>query len=458
MITGDFGELKASEGPSTSLKEGGPLTAEALAAATQRLRQTGLFDSVNVLMPNLCPTPDPTCIASNGDVNAVVVVQERDDFLAQVDVSAGYSSYSGLFGTIGPSQQNLWGRGIYVSGSVTEGTNIQDYEGTVRIPRWLMRKAWLIDDLPDQLRNNLQTELTGFIRSQITPNFGEVHTKGFSTALTYAQPPVTRPTPGKRVGTLVLGLHYDFRIRDRNIDSLRPIGVNNDSPQVPVSTTTGSIGLTLDIDRRVDRRGSLSPLSPEDGYHLGAGAAIASTYLFGDDDFLKFFATGTKYFPVGKNLVVRTDLRVDWGVPLFGAVLLPEVERFFAGGDDTVRGYNDDRMSTEIVQVGVPPLGNITQLRILPNGGNIRFMGSIDAQLHVYSVFSTAVFSDAGLITNQISTVRATDVRPSVGMALLRAVTPFGTFAFEYAVPLVPQLGDDPRGRFHIWFAARAQF
>ena len=38
-------------------------------------------------------------------------------------------------------------------------------------------------------------------------------------------------------------------------------------------------------------------------------------------------------------------------------MLLPEVERFFAGGDTTVRGYKDDRLATEIVQVGVPPLG-----------------------------------------------------------------------------------------------------
>jgi hypothetical protein len=43
-------------------------------------------------------------------------------------------------------------------------------------------------------------------------------------------------------------------------------------------------------------------------------------------------------------------------------------------------------------------------------------------------------------------------------MGLLRVVTSFGVGAVEYAVPLRPELGDDPRGRFHISFAARAQF
>ena len=50
------------------------------------------------------------------------------------------------------------------------------------------------------------------------------------------------------------------------------------------------------------------------------------------------------------------------------------------------------------------------------------------------------------------------NIRPSVGMALFRIVTPFGAFAWERAIPLRPRLGDDPRGRWHISFAARAQF
>ena len=112
----------------------------------------------------------------------------------------------------------------------------------------------------------------------------------------------------------------------------------------------------------------------------------------------------------------------------------------------------------EILQVGVPPINNIQQVRILPAGGNIRVMSSLDAQLRIYRLFATAVFVDAGLVANQWSTVTVDDIRPSVGMALFRLVTPFGALAWERAIPLRPQLGDDPRGRWHISFAARAQF
>ncbi len=449
VITGANGELK--------LFEGQPLTADSLAQAAQKLRATGLFDSVSVQLPNLCSTPDPACIPASNEVNAVVVVQERYDYLAQVELSTGYSSYSSFFGTVALSQRNIAGLGIYGEASVTEGTKIFSVDGTLRIPRWLMRRAQRALGIGTP-SDNLQTELTGFIRNQDTPNFGEVQTKGLSLALTYAPPARARSTPTAHAQSFVVGLHYDFRLRDRNIDALRPIGVDSDQSQVPVSTRTGSVGLTVELDRRVDRHGSLSPLSPEAGYRVGATASIASVYLLGQDEFIKLTATGTKYWPVGANLVIRADLRYDQGLPLFGAVLLPEVERYFAGGDSTVRGYDDDKLSTEIVQVTVPPLGTVQQLRILPSGGNIRAMSSLDAQLHVYSVFATALFTDAGMITNQWSTVTPHDVRPSVGMALLRAVTPFGTLAVEYAVPLLPHLGDDPRGRFHISFAARAQF
>jgi outer membrane protein assembly factor BamA len=216
--------------------------------------------------------------------------------------------------------------------------------------------------------------------------------------------------------------------------------------------------VTFEWEQRTDRLGSLSPLAPQAGFRFDAQASIASPYLLGQDTFIKVSAAGSKYWPLGEYFVLRSDLRYDQGFPLGGAALLPEVERFFAGGDATVRGYDDERLATELVQVGVPPLDNIQQIRILPSGGNIRVIGSLDAQVRIYKALASALFFDAGMIKNQWSAVTVDDIRPSVGMALFRIVTPFGAFAFERAIPLRPRLGDDPRGRWHISFAARAQF
>ncbi|MEO8700811.1 MAG: POTRA domain-containing protein [Kofleriaceae bacterium] len=456
VIRGNFRTRDSIISGELKLKEGGLLTSDALAESTRRLRNTGLFDSVNIKMPDLDTT-------SGGAVNAVVEVTERYDFRTQVDLEVGYSSFNGAFIKLIPGFKNLFGTGISLDLAGTIGINAgqlvdQDLELrqlsgelTLRIPSWLVRRRLPIE---------AQIELNAFHRRQDTPRFGILRTTGVTLGMsrTWNHP---RNATRKQANAQTLGIHYDYRSRQRNIDVLRPIGADDDDSQVPITTTIGSFGLSYEWEQRVDRSGSLQPLAPESGFRWDAQLSFAwppFSINIGQDTFIKASVGGSYYVPVGDALVLRADARYDHGFPLGGAALLPEVERFFGGGDSTVRGYDDDRLATEIVQVGLPPLENITQIRILPAGGNIRVLGSADAQLRIYKLLSTALFFDAGLITNQWSTVTADDIRPSVGMALIRLVTPFGAFAFERAVPLRPRLGDDPRGRWHISFAARAQF
>lgn len=438
---------------------GTPLTQDVLADASRKLRNTGLFDGVNIALPDLDTI-------SAGEVNAVVEVVERYDFRALIETELGHSSFNGTFVKLLPSFRNLFGRGISLDLNGTVGIATDEFlassdlrlrqlaaEATLRFPRWLSGAAGL-GLVPEWLE--FQTELTAFRRRQDTPRFGLLTTDGATLALTRSW---SEPRTAKRSAyAITVGLQYDFRLRERLVDVLRPSGADDDQTQVPVSTRTGAIGVRAELERRVDRSGALSPLAPEAGYRLEGQASIAAPWLAGQATFVKLSAAGTRFWPIGDNLVIRADGRYDQGIPLAGAVLLPEVERFFAGGDTTVRGYEDDRLATEIISVGVPPLDNVQQLRILPSGGNIRAMASLDAQLRIYKVFATAAFVDAGLITNQWGTVTEDDIRPSIGIALFRIVTPFGIGALERAMPLQPQLGDNPRGRWHLSFAARAQF
>jgi outer membrane protein assembly factor BamA len=453
VIRGNFRTRNSIILSELGLKQGAPFTQDALADGARRLRNTALFDAVTVTMPDLDTT-------NAGEVNAVVEVVERYDFLTQVDAELGYSSYNGAFLKLIPSFKNLFGIGVSFDVAGTVGLDLTRYlrngdvalrqlsaEATLRAPQWLSPRFSPVE---------FQTELTAFHRRQDTPRFGVVTTDGATLTL-------SRTWERKRIGAraaraITTGLHYDFRLRERPIDVLRPVGADNDQTQVPISTRTGSVGLTFEWEQRVDRQGTLSPLAPEAGFRFEATASVASLYFGGQDNFLKVSTAGSKYWPIGANLVLRADLRYDQGLPLGTAVLLPEVERFFAGGDSTVRGYDDERLATEILQVGLPPINNIQQIRLLPAGGNIRVMSSLDAQVRIWRLLASALFVDAGMIANQWSTVAVDDVRPSIGVALFRVVTPFGAFAWERAIPLNPHLGDDPRGRWHISFAARAQF
>lgn len=417
-------------------REGQPLTSELSSEGQSRLRATGLFDRVSIAY-----------LEGDGVKHAIVQIEERYDSRVQGELEGGISTVTNelsTFGKVGASVPNLFGIGLTGTASMTLGTELTFYEATLRIPRFLLRRIFR--------RSLFDAELNAFWREQNTDRFGNLLTKGFTVATSRSWQRNHTPTqPGRLLST---GLRYDFRLRDRQLESIRPAGVDSDESQIPVTTRSGALALSFEWEQRITRSGALAPLSPEDGFRLEASVAFASPALFGQDTFLKLGGSAQVYWPLGKKLLLRTDLRYDHGIPLGGESVLPEVERFFAGGDSTVRGYDEDRLATEIIEQGVPPYSSTRQVRVLAAGGNIRAIASVDAQLRITGPLAAAMFSDAGIVTNDWRAADTGDIRPGAGMAV-RVILPFGAVSLEYAVPLRPRLGDDPRGRIHFGFAMR---
>ena len=417
------------------LTQGQMLTADLASEAQSRLRATGLFNAVNV-----------SYLHAEDASHAVVQVEERFDSPLQLDLEGGASYLNGR--DINPfikgrvNLPNLLGRGVNVDLAVTKGTQLFFIDSSLRIPRFLVHWSPVVFD----------TELSAFWHQQDTDRFGSLLTKGLTLASSRSWQ--RNSTGGHPARALSTGLRYDFRVRDRQLETIRPAGTDSSETRIPVTTRAGALALTFEWEQRVTRTGTLSPLAPEDGFRLQASVSFASPYLLGQDTFLKLGASAQVYWPVGSRLLVRTDLRYDHGIALGGEVVLPEVERFFAGGDSTVRGYDEDRLATEIVEQLVPPLSGVKQVRVLAAGGNIRAISSIDGQVRMTKSLAAAMFLDAGIITNDWRAARPDDVRPGTGMAL-RALLPVGAISLEYAIPLRTKLGDDPRGRIHFGFAMR---
>jgi outer membrane protein assembly factor BamA len=460
--------------------EGERLTADVYGRGPAQLRTTGLFNMVNVELANFEETSD-------GTVNVVVRVEERHVGRGWVISELGYSTLKGVFIGVQPVFPNLpspfeWMRGVLggrkcrmscgiglqASANVTLGFQEFPFQKSfpflnyaygsadlsLRAPRWIARRL---------VGLAFDTELAVFLREQETERFGRLTTFGGSLAATKGwQRLRTENKPARSIAWTML--RYDFRHRNRDEDAIRPAGADIDESRVPVPTTTAAIGTEIIWDQRTDRVGNLSPLVPERGFQISGGVSYAHPVLslgFGDDTFIKAFASGQAYRTVSNRVLLRVDGRLDHGFPLGGAVLLPEVERYFAGGDTTVRGFEEDRLATEIIEAGVPPFGDVSQLRVLPAGGNIRALASIDAQIRVAQFpgtslpIASAVFVDAGLVRNSWNRIQLDDIRPSIGLSLFRVLTPVGSFAVDYAVPMFPQLGDNPRGRLHISVALR---
>ena len=96
------------------------------------------------------------------------------------------------------------------------------------------------------------------------------------------------------------------------------------------------------------------------------------------------------------------------------------------------------------------PLGGASAFRVVPEGGNIRFLNTVELQFPISKsflglpmVWSGALFFDSGAIVNGLDQFRWQDLRHSVGISLLRLITPVGPLSIEYAYPLTQTLAEE---------------
>ena len=399
------------------IKEGDPLTLDALDAAQTRLRTT--------LFTNARPAR-----LGRDRVHLIFNVEELYDNFGTFEFGAGYSTDANLFVSANYGVNNIFGVGLAFIGTAEAALKPRiRVEGTLRFPEWLIRRAI---GLPVKL------DLTGRFRLEQTPRFGLLQTIG------------TTATLSRMLGDgIYLSLKYDWNSFARSVDLVRAPGQDLNLQQARITTTTASLGPALVVDKRTP-----SPFAPSQGYFLSAAVSLASTYLGGTDDFVKLGLSGQVFFPLGSRVLFSTSLRYDQGFPLGGEVLLPDVERFSAGGDTSVRGFEEDRLKTEVIRTPLDPSSGVTAFRVVPAGGNIRLIHKADLQFKVWQLLdwpvATALFIDTGIVTNSWQGFELGQLRHALGVAFFRWVTSGGSFSFEYAFPLDPQLGDNPLGQFHL--------
>jgi outer membrane protein assembly factor BamA len=225
-------------------------------------------------------------------------------------------------------------------------------------------------------------------------------------------------------------------------------------------------------DRRIGSDGLPNVLSPTKGWLLQAsvgwafpgatGVTAADVFLGagGDHNFLILSGQALGLYPVrlgGAQFQLLAHLRYDEGIP-FGESALPVVERYFAGGDTATRGYDTDQLKTEIVRQNVAPLPGSPGFRVVPQGGNIRLLSTLEIQFPIAKTFLGlswpwvgAVFYDVGAIADAPNLIRTSDFRHAIGISLLRVLTPFGPLSLEYAYPLTQTLAEE-RWKTDPWY------
>jgi outer membrane protein insertion porin family len=185
-------------------------------------------------------------------------------------------------------------------------------------------------------------------------------------------------------------------------------------------------------------------LVPTRGFKVTAGVEVALPALsFGEghDTFMKFYARGLSVVPLLSKLSLRYSIRYDQGLPFGGSAVLPKVERYYAGGDTTIRGYQLDWALTETLRS--PATAGMTYVQYRPLGGNLRILQNIDLQFPISAPLYGSIFLDSGMVGYYVGNISAGDFRHGIGFSPLILKLPVGDVSLSFAIPLNRHPGDD---------------
>ncbi|MEJ2514925.1 MAG: BamA/TamA family outer membrane protein [Gammaproteobacteria bacterium] len=156
------------------------------------------------------------------------------------------------------------------------------------------------------------------------------------------------------------------------------------------------------------------PITPVRGWRLRGELRGSHSALGAQSDFLRFHGLAHWVMPVGEDwdIFLRTEVGIS-GVEGFGN--LPASQRFYAGGDQSVRGYGYQDLS--------PRDGDGNRI-----GGRHMVFGSIEFSRRITRLFSGAIFLDAGNAFN----AWGDPVEVSAGLGV-HVHTPVGRVRLEVA-------------------------
>lgn len=200
-------------------------------------------------------------------------------------------------------------------------------------------------------------------------------------------------------------------------------------PQVRLSSVSSSVIR----DTRID------PIDPTTGSLLGADAELAARRIGSQVGYIKTFLQGFSYRQLGgsRNIVAVLGARMGLAAGFRRVVQaegqpeaivvddLPASERFYAGGDSTVRGFALDRLGTPET---IDPSG-------FPKGGHGLIVLNTELRIPLRGVLGAVAFVDAGNVFSNVEAIDLTDLRAAVGFGL-RYRSPVGPIRVDLGIKL----------------------
>jgi outer membrane protein insertion porin family len=173
-------------------------------------------------------------------------------------------------------------------------------------------------------------------------------------------------------------------------------------------------------------------VAPQHGTLLSADSTLAARAIGSEVDFIKLFLQSFYYRNLGRrNVVFAGGARFGLaraGKQVVDSVLvedLPASERFYAGGDTTIRGFARDG-------VGTPETLTADGF---PKGGSAEVILNAELRIPVAGDFGAVAFVDGGNVFARVADLDLTELRAGIGFGA-RYRSPFGPIRLDIGIPV----------------------
>lgn len=380
----------------------------------QRIDRLGFFNSVNVETPAVPNKTDQV------DIN--VKVEERPT--GSIMFGAGYSDRQGLILNGSVSQNNIFGTGNFFSLDVNTGAINKTYAASFTNPYFTVNGISLGFDV---YKRELDT--------RPLRTFGEFKTD-----------------------TVGAGIRVGIPIAENDIVSFglaaenTKLGIFDKSPQrykdfvEEFGTSTNNFPFTVSWAR--DRRDSAIWTTSGTTHRLFGEVSIPG----GDLNYYKVSYHQKWFYPITEDLTLMLNGEVGYGDGYTGKSL-PFFKNFFAGGNNSIRGYDLNSLGPRDDTV-VPSGTSSTTSRLFAVGASKRAVGNIELMYPVPFMkddrsLRLSAFLDGGTVFNNFNELNNL-VRYSAGIALTW-ISPMGPLKISVAEPLNDKPSDNLQ-RFQFMF------
>ena len=337
-------------------------------------------------------------------------------------------------GSFAVSRRNLWGKNRSITVATRVALRTRDTQETLLTPidpgqpiesNYGFHEYRVLTSYrePRVFRTTAEIDITGIIEQDIRSSFD------FSRRVIQAQ-------LGKRLSPLytATGAYSFQRTKLFNIRATEEDEawlIDRLFPQVRISKFSGTL--------LRDSRDARDLLDPSNGTQVMFTGDIAARAIGSEVGFIKTYLQGFLYrqLPLPRRTVLALGARVglahgfnrEVGGQVVEVAGLPANERFFAGGDTSVRGFAQDRLGNEetISSTG------------FPTGGNSVVVLNSELRVNLFGAFQGIGFLDAGNVFPLASDLDFTDLRPATGFGVVFKSPRIGLVRVDLGINLNPQ-------------------